>query len=260
MEIGIYKAMVGVMRDIGPIGKNQRNEAQKYMFRGIDDLYNAIQPAMVNNGVIHIPTVLSSEHFEERRTNNYNKETVYTHAIVSVKHTFFAEDGSSVEAITTGEAMDTSDKAFNKAQTASYKYALFHIFNIPTEEEQKNDADASSPGNDTDGHGDTRRGSGNGRTGGQIRNTQSNPSTVQNAPQGESQAPIGQEVGTPEMATQADINTIEKLRLATSEKKKGAFSEEQMFKKWGYRKDSCTKETAVKIQLWFKKNYPELDP
>ena len=262
MGLAIYKAMIGVMKDIGPIGKNQRNESQKYMFRGIDDLYNAIQPAMVTNGVIHIPTVLESEHYEERRINNYNKESVFTHAIVKVQHTFYAEDGSSVEAITTGEAMDTSDKAFNKAQTASYKYALFHIFNIPTEEEKKNDADADSPGDTSqDMSQGAHRASGNGRTGAQSRKTQSNPSQEQN-PQREAQSaphPVVQETGTPIMASQAELNTIAKLCAATSERKTSAFRESDMYKKFGCQKETCTKETAVKILSWFKKNYPEIE-
>jgi len=262
-EVGIYKAMVGVMKDIGPIGKNQRNDAQKYMFRGIDDLYNAIQPAMVNNGVLHIPTVMESEHYEERRVNNYNKESVFTHAIVRVRHTFYAEDGSSVEAVTTGEAMDTSDKAFNKAQTASYKYALFHIFNIPTEEEKKNDADADSPGDP--GMGDTqstRRNSGNGRTGSRRSKTQSNPSQdsePQREPQSAPPEPVPQDMGNPILASQAELNTIAKLCAATSERKKSAFRESDMYKKYGCQKETCPKETAIKILSWFKRNYPELE-
>ena len=61
------------------------------------------------------------------------------------------------------------------------------------------------------------------------------------------------------MASRAEVATIEKLRLATSERKTGVFSEEAMLKKFGYRKESCTKETAVKILSWFKKNYPEIE-
>ena len=261
MANSIYKAMIGVMKDIGPIGKNQRNEAQKYMFRGIDDLYNAIQPAMVANGVIHIPTVLESEHYEERRVNNYNKESVFTHAIVKVQHTFYAEDGSSVEAITTGEAMDTSDKAFNKAQTASYKYALFHIFNIPTEEEKKNDADADSPGDPGTEEQRPSRGSGNGRTGTQSNRRQSNPSAVQNVQSEPQSAPqqATQETGTPVMASQAMLNTIAKLCASTSERKTSAFRESDMYKKFGCQKETCTQETAVRILSWFKKNYPEIE-
>jgi hypothetical protein len=44
---------------------------------------------------------------------------------------------------TYGEAMDSADKATNKAMSAAYKYAAFLAFCIPTEGD--NDADATTP-------------------------------------------------------------------------------------------------------------------
>lgn len=52
-----------------------------------------------------------------------------------------AVDGSKHTACTFGEAMDSSDKATNKAMSAAYKYAAFMTFAIPTEGD--NDADAT---------------------------------------------------------------------------------------------------------------------
>ena len=51
-----------------------------------------------------------------------------------------AEDGSKHIVKTFGEAMDSGDKATNKAMSAAYKYACFQAFSIPTESD--NDADA----------------------------------------------------------------------------------------------------------------------
>ena len=45
---------------------------------------------------------------------------------------------------TFGEAMDSGDKATNKAMSAAYKYACFKAFSIPTEGD--NDADATAHG------------------------------------------------------------------------------------------------------------------
>jgi hypothetical protein len=44
-----------------------------------------------------------------------------------------AIDGSMHTVATYGEAMDSSDKATNKAMSAAYKYAAFQAFAIPTE-------------------------------------------------------------------------------------------------------------------------------
>lgn len=51
-----------------------------------------------------------------------------------------AEDGSKHVVRTFGEAMDSGDKATNKAMSAAYKYAAFQAFAIPTEGDH--DADA----------------------------------------------------------------------------------------------------------------------
>jgi hypothetical protein len=47
-----------------------------------------------------------------------------------------AVDCSSIKAVTIGEAMDTGDKASNKAMSTALKYACLQIFCIPTEEEK----------------------------------------------------------------------------------------------------------------------------
>ena len=41
-EKKIYKAILGVMADVGHIGKDRFNDQQKYKFRGIDQIYNAL--------------------------------------------------------------------------------------------------------------------------------------------------------------------------------------------------------------------------
>ncbi len=58
----IYKAIIGAMKDIGAVGKNQRNTQQNFMFRGIDAVMNAINPALIKNGIFIVPGT------EKRRT------------------------------------------------------------------------------------------------------------------------------------------------------------------------------------------------
>jgi len=48
-------------------------------------------------------------------------------------------DGSSVESIMIGEAMDSGDKSANKAMSTALKYALMQAFLIPTEELKDSD-------------------------------------------------------------------------------------------------------------------------
>ena len=63
----IYEAISNVMKDVGAVGKNKVNQMQRYNFRGIDDVMNALNPAMIKNHVFVAPTVLEEKR-EERET------------------------------------------------------------------------------------------------------------------------------------------------------------------------------------------------
>jgi hypothetical protein len=101
-----------------------------YKFRGIDDVYNALHPLLAENGVFTIPQVL--EERSEERTTRGGGALIYR--ILRIKYIFYAEDGSSVEAIVIGEGMDSGDKASNKGMAVGHKYTLLQAFAIPTEE------------------------------------------------------------------------------------------------------------------------------
>lgn len=135
----IYRAISEVMNDIGAVGKNQRNTTQGFMFRGIDAVMNAISPALIKHKVFVVPEIL--EQIREERTSSKGTQLIYS--ICKIKYTFYAEDGSSVYAITIGEGMDSGDKATNKAMAIAFKYACFQVFCIPTEEMV--DPDSESP-------------------------------------------------------------------------------------------------------------------
>ncbi len=137
----IYTAINAVMNDCGAVGKNSKNPQQGYLYRGIDAVMNAINPALTKNKVFVSPEVL--EQSREERVNS--KGTLLIYSIVKVKYTFFAEDGSSVSAVVVGEGMDSGDKATNKAMSAAFKYALFQTFCIPTEEMIDSEIDSPEP-------------------------------------------------------------------------------------------------------------------
>ena len=130
MEGKIYGAIANVMKDVGAVGKADKNEYDNYKYRGIDAVMNALNPAMSKNKVFVTPTILDSQ--REERTNQ--KGNVMVYSILTVKYTFYTDDGSSVECTVIGEAMDRSDKSTNKAMSAAFKYACFQTFCIPTEE------------------------------------------------------------------------------------------------------------------------------
>ena len=137
----IFETINAVMEEIGAVGKNSRNEKQKYMYRGVDDVMNALNPAFIKHKLFMVPEVVSQKR-EERQTAN-EKNLIYS--VLSVKYTFYAEDGSSIYTIVPGEGMDSGDKASNKAMSAAFKYACFQVFCIATEEMKDPDAETPPP-------------------------------------------------------------------------------------------------------------------
>lgn len=128
----IYEAINKIMEGIGAISKDRTNDNQKYKFRGIDDVYNALQPALIKNKVFCVPTVKDKKREERKSTSGGN--LIYT--VLDVDYTFFsAEDGSEIVVSVCGEGMDSGDKSMNKAFSAAYKYACLQLFCIPTEGE-----------------------------------------------------------------------------------------------------------------------------
>ena len=126
----IYAKINQVMKDCGAVGKDSYNPQQKYKYRGIDAIMNALNPAMTKNGVFVVPEVLEISR-EERQSKNGG---VLIFSTVKVRYTFFADDGSSVQSVVIGEGMDSGDKSVNKAMSAAFKYACFQVFCIPTDE------------------------------------------------------------------------------------------------------------------------------
>lgn len=138
----VYEAIAAVMGDLSTegISKSRKNQQQSYSFRGIDDVYNALSSVLAKHRLVITPRALGRV-CEERQTRSggalfyvtVDMEFVLTSAV----------DGTSITARTFGEAMDSADKATNKAMSAAYKYMAMQQFCIPTEGD--NDADGHTP-------------------------------------------------------------------------------------------------------------------
>lgn len=138
------KVLAGIAKVSGAlaqegISKDRKNQQQGYNFRGIDDVLNALAPLLSAENLVVIPTVGWRE-CVERVTQ---KGTPLFYVTVAVQFRIMsAEDGSEVTSTVYGEAMDSADKATNKAMSAAYKYWAILTFCIPTEGD--NDADITT--------------------------------------------------------------------------------------------------------------------
>lgn len=140
-KMNIFESISRCMEEIGAVGKDSVNKQQGFKYRGIDAVMNAINPALTNNHVFVVPEVMD----QQRQERTTGKGTVLIYSICKIKFTFYAEDGSHIEAVTVGEGMDSGDKATNKAMAIAFKYACFQVFCIPTEEMKDPDEETPDP-------------------------------------------------------------------------------------------------------------------
>lgn len=129
----VYSAISAVAKEMATTGisKDRRNQQQGFNFRGIDQVYNALAPALVNHGLLILPRI--TERTVTERTTQ--KGGVLFYVVVKAEFDFVSTEDGSIHTVTTyGEAMDSGDKATNKAMSIAYKYAAFQAFCIPTEE------------------------------------------------------------------------------------------------------------------------------
>jgi len=130
----VYAAISGVASALAEQGiRKERKQGSQvnYAFRGIDDIYNALAPELVKHKLLILPRYTERSCVE--RTSKNGGALFY----ITVRGDFdfvSTEDGSIHTVTTYGEAMDSGDKATNKAMSIAYKYAAFQAFCIPTEE------------------------------------------------------------------------------------------------------------------------------
>lgn len=138
----VYAAIAAVQNDLAHdgIAKDRKNTQQGYAFRGIDDVFNALSPLLARHQLCILPRMLSRT-VSERLTKSGG---ALFGVVVEAEFDFVsAKDGSKHTVKMFGEAMDSADKATNKAMSAAYKYAALQAFCVPTE--AGDDADFHTP-------------------------------------------------------------------------------------------------------------------
>jgi hypothetical protein len=129
----VYHAINKVQADLARVGISKartNSQGAGYKFRGIDDVFNALSPLLATHGLCILPRMLTRACEERMSKSGGNLFYVTVEAEFDL---VAAEDGSKHTIRTFGEAMDSGDKATNKAMSAAYKYAAMQAFSIPTE-------------------------------------------------------------------------------------------------------------------------------
>jgi hypothetical protein len=135
MRTNIHAALNAAMRDVAKIGIAKTKTADtgmaKYQFRGVEQAMNELSPILVNNGITVTPRY-SDLTINERAKGDPKDGKATRFVTLKGSFIFTALDGSSVTSEAYGEAMDSGDKAVIKAQSVSFRTALFQLFVVPT--------------------------------------------------------------------------------------------------------------------------------
>jgi hypothetical protein len=124
----IHAALLAVMNDVTYVGKDQYNEQQKFNFRGIDGVLDAVGPAFRKHGILPMPEVTSVESTSYTTKNG----TVMTRSVVRVNYDFRGPAGDTLTAIgIPGESADSGDKSVSKAMSVAYRTALIQVLALP---------------------------------------------------------------------------------------------------------------------------------
>ena len=129
-QLTVHQALNKVMAEVQAVRKDSKNQAQKFLFRGIDAVLNAVGPALRKHGVTILP-----EDVEVHRSNGTTANGKPTAEVVlKVTYRIYGPAGDSIHGKVAAEAMDFGDKAIAKAMSVAYRTFLLQALTIPTDE------------------------------------------------------------------------------------------------------------------------------
>nr|DAI20905.1 MAG TPA: ERF superfamily protein [Caudoviricetes sp.] len=129
-QMTVHQALSKVMAEVQAVRKDSKNQAQRFNFRGIDAVMNAVGPALRKHGVTILP-----EDVEVHRSNGTTANGKQTAEVVlKVTYRVYGPNGDSIHGKVAAEAMDFGDKAIAKAMSVAYRTFLLQALTIPTDE------------------------------------------------------------------------------------------------------------------------------
>lgn len=126
----VRDALKAVMDEVQAVGKDGFNKNQKYNFRGIDAVVNAVGPAFRKHGIVPVP-ILKDINYRDVKSAGGSPQREVT---VKVCYQFVGPAGDMLDVVVPGEAMDSGDKGTAKAMSVAYRIALLQLLCIPTDE------------------------------------------------------------------------------------------------------------------------------
>ena len=137
--MNLYQRLLAITEEVGKIEKTGKNSQQGYAFTEHSEVVSTLKPLLVKHGVM----VIAETRGRTLQQVTNAKGTVFTQASVCSRYTLINADKPEERMECdwdAGEALDTSDKATNKATTASQKTFLMKLFHISDKDDPDNDS------------------------------------------------------------------------------------------------------------------------
>ncbi len=127
---------------IRPVLRGGRNQTQNYRYAQESDWYDAITPALEENGLVIFASAGEPIDLGARTTRKGNMEYAYgVPGRVRLIHT----SAQWVEVTASGHGQDAGDKGVYKAQTGLKKYLYALLFMLPTTDDPERDDAPQTP-------------------------------------------------------------------------------------------------------------------
>ncbi len=129
-ELNLIGKLAKIMGAMEPFAKTGENKSMRFKFVEVNEILNDVRPRLAEAGIMLFPLDMEFEKIEFHPRGNGQSTHVF------IRTTWLVTDGNEERRVVgLGEAIDTSDKAVNKAQTAAEKQVLQKLFLISNEED-----------------------------------------------------------------------------------------------------------------------------
>lgn len=126
----VQQAWAAVMAEVRELGKDQQHNSPgaRFNFRGVDDVMNAVGPALRRHQVAVVPTGVNLQ----TRATQTSTGKAAQEALVMVTYAIHGPAGDSMAGGSAGGAMDSGDKGVPKAMSVAFRTFLLQSLCLPT--------------------------------------------------------------------------------------------------------------------------------
>ncbi|MBB1153462.1 ERF family protein [Amycolatopsis dendrobii] len=126
----VVRALADVMAQVRSVSKGDWNDQQRFNFRGIDAVMNAVGPALRDCGVAIVPFGVEVRYRDI--TSAHGKPM--RECTVLVTYRVYGPGGDHLDIQAPGESLDVGDKGTAKAMSVAMRTALIQALCLPTSE------------------------------------------------------------------------------------------------------------------------------